>query len=411
MKKLFALLLLFACSAANAQFTPGQVLTAAQLNAALAAPTITNGTITGLTVPLSATLGGLGIGSPTANAVLVGNGSSAVQTVGPGTTGQMLIGMTGSAPVWGNNPALIGATVDNSCIGCTTPAAVNATSLSATGTITVPSGSIADSALAAQAANTVLANTGAAIGSPTASSLPTCSTSSSALLYTSGTGFSCNTSINAVTLGGATFSAPGSIGSGTAGSGSFTTLSASGTVSGAGFSTYLASPPAIGSTTPAAGSFTTLSATGAITPSQTAGITGTTTNNDANAGSVGEFPSPTNLSGVSLTSGTAANAASIPLTAGDWEISGSVRFNPGGSATTSNMTAGISTTSATFGGLGSLNAVLIPFSSVSGGNSIMSTPTVRIKLPTATTVYLVGLCTFSASTMTMDGFIRARRPR
>jgi hypothetical protein len=46
--------------------------------------------------------------------------------------------------------------------------------------------------------------------------------------------------------------------------GAFTTLSASGAVSGAGFTTYLAAPPAIGSTTPAAGAFTTLSATGTV---------------------------------------------------------------------------------------------------------------------------------------------------
>ncbi len=44
------------------------------------------------------------------------------------------------------------------------------------------------------------------------------------------------------------------------GAGAFTTLSASSTVSGTGFSTYLASPPAIGGTAAAAGSFTTLSA-------------------------------------------------------------------------------------------------------------------------------------------------------
>ena len=43
--------------------------------------------------------------------------------------------------------------------------------------------------------------------------------------------------------------------------GSFTTLSASSTVSGTGFSNYLASPPAIGGTVAAAGTFTTLSAT------------------------------------------------------------------------------------------------------------------------------------------------------
>jgi len=57
--------------------------------------------------------------------------------------------------------------------------------------------------------------------------------------------------LNASSLNGATFAAPGSIGSGTAGSGAFTTLSASSTVSGTGFSTYFASPPALGTTAPA----------------------------------------------------------------------------------------------------------------------------------------------------------------
>lgn len=57
------------------------------------------------------------------------------------------------------------------------------------------------------------------------------------------------------------------IGSSTASTGAFTTLSASSTVSGTGFSTYLASPPAIGGTTAAAGSFTTLSgSTSTTTP-------------------------------------------------------------------------------------------------------------------------------------------------
>jgi hypothetical protein len=48
------------------------------------------------------------------------------------------------------------------------------------------------------------------------------------------------------------------VGATTASTGAFTTLSASSTVSGTGFGTYLASPPAIGGTTAAAGTFTTL---------------------------------------------------------------------------------------------------------------------------------------------------------
>ena len=48
------------------------------------------------------------------------------------------------------------------------------------------------------------------------------------------------------------------VGNTTPAAGHFTTLGASSTVSGTGFSTYLAAPPAIGGTTPAAGTFTTL---------------------------------------------------------------------------------------------------------------------------------------------------------
>jgi hypothetical protein len=56
----------------------------------------------------------------------------------------------------------------------------------------------------------------------------------------------------------------GTVGATTPSTGAFTTLSASSTVSGTGFSTYLASPPAIGGTAAAAGAFTSLSASGAF---------------------------------------------------------------------------------------------------------------------------------------------------
>ena len=64
------------------------------------------------------------------------------------------------------------------------------------------------------------------------------------------------TSGNITLSGTLDLTSPPAIGSTSANTGAFTTLSASSTVSGTGFSTYLASPPAIGSSTPAAGSFT-----------------------------------------------------------------------------------------------------------------------------------------------------------
>jgi len=66
---------------------------------------------------------------------------------------------------------------------------------------------------------------------------------------------------------GDSFNGPinGTVGATTPAAGAFTTLAASSTVSGTGFSTYLASPPAIGGTAAAAVSATTLAASGAVT--------------------------------------------------------------------------------------------------------------------------------------------------
>jgi hypothetical protein len=71
--------------------------------------------------------------------------------------------------------------------------------------------------------------------------------------------------LNASSLNGATFANPGAIGGGTAGAGAFSTLSASGAVSGAGFTSLFASPPAIGGTAPAAITGTAVTATTSFT--------------------------------------------------------------------------------------------------------------------------------------------------
>jgi len=97
--------------------------------------------------------------------------------------------------------------------------------------------------------------------------------------------------------------------------------------------------------------------TGAITPSQTAGIVGTTTNNNANAGSVGEVVSSSVAVGSAVSLTTAAGAftgktiTSISLTAGDWNVFGIVGINM---AATTNFTAsagGINTVADTLNSL------------------------------------------------------------
>lgn len=190
----------------------------------------------------------------------------------------------------------------------------------------------------------------------------------------------------------------------------------------------------IGGTTPNTGAFTTLSTTsgatigngltvtaggstingglvvagGAITPVSTAGIVGTNTNNNATAGAYGEYVTNSGA-GVALTTATPANATSVSLTAGDWDVSGSVQFVPAGTTTVSAIAAGVSTTSATLGALGSFNSLSATLTT--GAGQIISTPTFRISLSATTTVYIVAQMTFGVSTATCGGFIRARRVR
>lgn len=306
------------------------------------------------------------------------------------------------------------------------------------GPVTAPSwGNVAAASLAAQAANTVVANATGSSASPTAFAMPSCTPNTGALGWTSSTGFICNTSLNATVLLGFNWAIPGAIGSTTPNTGSFTTLATSGlyhaTNTSAGASVIELTGN--GATTPnkflgvLGGLFTLYSSsggaqllsvddsgngifTGSITPSQTGGIVGTNTNNDANAGSVGEYPTPTDLNSVSMTSGASVvNVASIPLAAGDWDVSGVVSFNPAGSTVVSYVVGGISSTSATLPPGGTGAAFQIPGSATAGIAIINSTGDVRVKLASAGTVYLVANGIFSTSTMTASGFIRARRPR
>jgi len=204
------------------------------------------------------------------------------------------------------------------------------------------------------------------------------------------------------------FASPPPIGSTAANTGAFTTLSASSTVSGTGFVNRFASPGPIGNTAASTGAFTTLSSTGAFTPSSTNGIVGTTTNDNANAGSIGEFASNT-TSGTSLTNNTPANATSVSLTAGDWDVAGTAQFSAGAGATATQIIAGVSNTTGAFNGLGSFTTLSLTFTAAN--SDTISSPVTRFSLSTTTTIFLVVQSTFAGGTMTANSFIRARRVR
>jgi hypothetical protein len=168
----------------------------------------------------------------------------------------------------------------------------------------------------------------------------------------------------------------------------------------------------IGTSTPLAGSFTTLSSTGTFTPSQTNGIVGTTTNNNANAGSVGEYVTAS-AAGVSITTATSKSLTSISLTAGDWDVTGIVYFLPASTTSITELVTAINTTDNTVDAtsgkyLDDLRAAYVP-----GASSVITQalPAVRLSLSATTTVYLVGRAVFTVSTMSSNAFISARRVR
>lgn len=113
--------------------------------------------------------------------------------------------------------------------------------------------------------------------------------------------------------------------------------------------------------------------------------------------------------GTSLTSGAPANVTSISLAAGDWDVSGVVLYTPAGTTTVSALAEGPSSTSATFGGLGTQTSTETTFTT--GSVQRRATADVRFNLGSTTTIFLVAQATFGVSTMTADGFIHARRAR
>lgn len=143
-------------------------------------------------------------------------------------------------------------------------------------------------------------------------------------------------------------------------------------------------------------------------PTSTSGIIGTKTNNNAAAGSVGEYIESVVTLGspVSLSTGATSNITFIPLTAGDWDVEGLAGFAAGGTPT--SLSAAISTTSSAFPA-DNLGPTLNAGFSASSLNAV-AIQARRISIATSTNAFLVANATFS-STMSSYGLVRARRTR
>lgn len=139
----------------------------------------------------------------------------------------------------------------------------------------------------------------------------------------------------------------------------------------------------------------------------TPAITGVTSGASAAAGSVGEVISPIVPTAFSITTNVATNINSAPLTPGIWLVYGQAKFVPAGTTVVQLYQGGISTTSATFGAVGTFFQN-VPATTAGSFGAYPMGP-VLINVTTNTTVFLVGLTLFTTSTMTVTGSIMAVR--
>lgn len=141
-------------------------------------------------------------------------------------------------------------------------------------------------------------------------------------------------------------------------------------------------------------------------------LTGTTTNNNAAPGNIGEIISATAaLDSVgSWTTNVAKNVTSITLTPGDWDVWGQISW--AGTTTGTYLITCISVTSATLQGDESTPGYTAqPWLTQANSRLAQICGPYRASLASTTTLYLVGQQGFTVGTPAVGGTIRARRVR
>jgi len=147
------------------------------------------------------------------------------------------------------------------------------------------------------------------------------------------------------------------------------------------------------------------------------GLVGTTANDLATTGNIGEYLSTVVLVANEVNINAAANVCTLSLTAGDWNVWGElwVDNSTGASTISGRASAAITTTSATTPTVPADGTARTVYDSTPLTTSVFAlvipVSTVRISLGTTTNVYLVGQVTTSAGTTNGYGKIAARRVR
>lgn len=139
-------------------------------------------------------------------------------------------------------------------------------------------------------------------------------------------------------------------------------------------------------------------------------VPGTNTNDSADAGAVGEYTSGNNSGTVTLTLTTWVDAATISLTAGDWDVWGAVYFENAVSATGGQVVVSAYSGATTTDHVIAKNMCIMNWPSNTGGCVI--TPAYRVSVSSTTTYYLKGYSIgATAASSASRCWIQARRVR
>jgi hypothetical protein len=132
----------------------------------------------------------------------------------------------------------------------------------------------------------------------------------------------------------------------------------------------------------------------------------------AGAGIIGQVLSGTGAA-VTTPNNTPFNVASVTLSAGDWEVSATIKINPAATTQLFNIVGSMSATTAGLD-LGLGNCTEIYYNAAAPGAGFtpqFPLPTKQVTVATPTTYYLVGYIGWGTAAPTTDGIIRARRIR
>ena len=128
---------------------------------------------------------------------------------------------------------------------------------------------------------------------------------------------------------------------------------------------------------------------------------------EAKAGTVGEVLTASG-GPIGISNNAATTVATLPLTAGDWDVSGQVTYTEAAGTHASQIAASVSTVTNTLQQATSLIAATF------GTGSTLQLGTAgsaRVNGAAASSVFLVAFTTFTGGTMQAGGIIRARRMR